>query len=96
MTRDEAIAAMPRFAAALAEAGFPHARVHPMQKECGDWCVTAPYEDVPVAVTWTAWLVTGTCSGERLTCWPCWLDGVKGGCEHDPWTSERPRLERAR
>lgn len=101
MTRDEAEAVALLIRAAVAEAGHDPSAV--MLWEYGapvGWQVTAWPQLLPTAVLWTAWLVTDYARRARvdhtLTCWPCWIDGRRGGCEHDPWTSERPRLERAR
>lgn len=78
--------------AALAEMGYADAKVGT------EFCPTHGIDEVffddhgpvvPLEVVWMSFFVI-----RRLyVCWPCWSSGVEfPDCDHDPYTSERPRL----
>jgi hypothetical protein len=96
MTREEAEAAVPRVKAALAEVGYPDTRVWVERgaKGTGLEYVVAVDGWVEPKAVYMAFFVTGIAQ----SCWPCWapLSASDGSCTHDPWTSERPCLERVR
>lgn len=105
MKRDEAELIVRRVKAALADAGFDSNAWAAYDAAIGEWYVTgARFDRLPASAFWAANLLArqGTTS-PLLTCWPCYEaasadPGVTRAqaCEHDPWASERPRLERVR
>lgn len=96
MTREEAETFAERGRAALAELGLTDARVYVRRDWRTEWAVMGD-DSIPL----DAWFMAGLIAKwPTLICWPCmvlrettWADPM---CTHDPWTSERPRLERAR
>lgn len=97
MTRDEAEALKPRVEAALAEAGYPDAGVYVAPSGDGT-SVWIEGDSCPPEAMWTAFLIAGSYvdANQTLSCWSCWSGGLGSirDCDHDPWMSERPRLER--
>ena len=92
MTRDEAASLAKKMAPALAEYGYPEVSVFPGVYPNGDYGVCLAPEP-PLSVAWTAALIA---EPSVMPCWPCYSAHIHASeCDHDPWLSERPRLERA-
>jgi len=100
MTREEAEAAANRLRMLYAEVGYSGDAVS-VWGVADDWHFGSDAR-VPLSVRWTAALLLN--ASYNLACWPCAEKHGKVqkanrsnlGCEHDPWLSERPRLERVR
>lgn len=81
MTREEQLKATR---AAVAEAGYDPNDVE--LRNDNIWYIT---DSMPPAVAWTAGRIVGCLS----RCWPCFESRIPvEDCDHDPYTSERPRL----
>lgn len=75
---------------ALAEAGYPDARVRWDERRGGCVSVVTHLNGVslvPEAATFRAFAI---CGEPGLACWPCWVADTKETCDHDPMTSPWP------
>lgn len=83
------MSAKERLRAALAEVGYPNARIYGRSDDPS--VLMAPSDEgVPEDALWMAFFVVGL----EPACWPCWSSDNGESCTHDPRMEERPSLAR--